>query len=312
MRILVRIACLIVLAGCSWAWSQDSQIDIVDPTDERIQKMLLDRKKREEELSRQPTSLNGGETVNPVHLDAIRDYSIGLRFEERDAYFRILELAQQTPLAKQREYALNFQEARRQADPRYVSRKPEKFPVFVDIFQNPDVYRGRPVTLHGVMRSLTKIDPGKNDRDIHDVYEGWIFTDDGQSNPAVVVFLSKPEGLKVGGDLTEEVRLTGYFFKMYGYQSQEKVRKAPLILAGEVEWRQSREGYRAQSLGVEVYLLVTLVFLLLGFVWWQAQRREMTSALHPKDVDFSQFPPVELPRDHATRIGMQLKEPDDA
>jgi hypothetical protein len=301
---------VIVLAGSTCAWSQDDGINAGDPTDERIRKLLEERQKREEALARQPITSNDGETVNPVFLSTILDFSIGIRFEERDAYFRILELARRTPLAKQEEFAQNFAEARQLSNPRYARRKPSQFPVFVDMFQNPDDYRGRPVSIHGVMRSLTKIDPGKNNQGIGEAYEGWVYTDDGQGNPAVVVFIDKPPGLKVGGDITEEVRFTGYFFKMYGYQSQEKVRKAPLILAGEVEWRKSPESYKAQPLGAEVYLGITMLVVLLGFVWWQGNRREMASALHPRGADFSQFPPKELPRETATET--HLTEPHDS
>ena len=311
MRILTVVTCLTMLTAASWAWCQDDGLNAGDPTDERIRRLLEERRLREEALARQPITLNGGETVNPVFLEPIRDFSIGVRFEERDAYFRILELAWQTPLAQQEEFALNFREARRLSDPRYAKRQPDQFPVFVDMFQHPDDYRGRPVTLHGVMRSLTKIDPGKNDRNIGDAYEGWVYTDDSQSNPAVVIFLSKPDGLTVGGDITEEVRLTGYFFKMYGYQSQEKVRKAPLILAGAVEWRKGPKPWKPESLGAEVYLLVTLIVVLLGFVWWQGNRREMTSALHTGDADFTKFPPVELPASDSPSDS-RLTEPHDS
>lgn len=310
MRTLTLLTCVIVCAASSWTWGQDEGVGAADPTEERIRRLTEERQKRDAALAKQPTTLNGGETVNPLFLESIRDYSIGIRFEERDAYFRTLELAWQTPLAKQEEFALDFAEARRQSNPVYARRKPDQFPVFVDMFQNPESYRGRPVSIHGVMRSLTKIDPGKNNRDITEAYEGWVYTDDSQGNPAVVVFLSKPEGLKVGGDITEEVRLTGYFFKMYGYQSQEKVRKAPLILAGAVEWRKSPQAWKPQPLGAEVYLGITMIVFLLGFIWWQGNRREMTSAIHQKEVDFSKFPPVEARSD--SPAGAPLTEPQDS
>lgn len=313
MRTLTRWTCLILLAGSSWGWCQDPGISAADNDDERIQKLVEERRRREEVLSREPTSLDGGETVNPVLLKSITDNSIGIRFEEKDAYFRVLELARQTPLAEQEAFARNFREARRSGNPRYAKRKPEQFPMFVDLFQDPDKYRGRAVSLHGVIRRLTKFDPGPNARGIQDAYEGWVYTDDGQSNPAVVIFLSKPDGLKVGGDLTEEVRLTGYFFKMYGYEAHDVARKAPLLLAGAVEWKPPRPPYSPVNLGPEVYLLITLVILVIGFVLWQGNRREMSSAIHPAEADFSKFPPVEHPiKDTATKIGSSLTEPHDS
>ncbi|MDB5348668.1 MAG: hypothetical protein JWP89_7045 [Schlesneria sp.] len=310
VRTLSLLTCLIMCAGSSWAYGQDDGVGAGDPTDDRIQRLLDERQKREGALAQQPTTLNGGETVNPVFLDSILDYSPGIRFEERDAYFRMLELAWQTPLSKQEEFAQNFAEARRQSNPQYARRKPDQFPVVVDLYQHPEDYRGRPVSIRGTMRALTKIDPGKNNREIGEAYEGWIFTDDSQGNPVVVVFLSKPEGLKVGGDLTEEVRLTGYFMKMYGYQSQEKARKAPLIMAGAVEWRKGPEPWKAQPLGAEVYLGITMIVFLLGFVWWQGNRREMTSALHQRDVTFSQFPTIES--HYEAPVGSHATEPQDS
>ena len=313
MRTLTRWTCLILLAGSSWGWCQDPGIDAGNNEDERIQKIVAERKRREEELSREPTSLDGGETVNPVLLKSITDNSIGIRFEERDAYFRTLELARQTPLAEQEAFARDFQEARRMGNPRYSKRKPDQFPVFVDLFQDPNEYRGRPVSLRGVLRKLTKFDPGSNARGIEEAYEGWVYTDDSQSNPAVVIFLNKPDGLKVGGDLTEEVRLTGYFFKMYGYEAQDVARKAPLFLANAVEWKPPKPPYSPVSLGLEVYLLITLVVLVLGFVMWMGNRRQMTSAIHPAEADFSKFPLVEPPiKDNASRIGSKLTEPHDS
>jgi hypothetical protein len=289
-----RLMCLMLFTMASWGWCQESEIGAGGEDDRRIQKLIEERKRREELLAREETSLDGGASVNPVLLESITDNSIGIRFEERDAYFRILELAWQTPLAEQEAYAREFRNERRLSNPRYAKRKSDQFPVFIDMFQYPEEYRGRPVSLHGVMRKLTKFDPGKNNRGINEAYEGWVYTDDSQSNPAVVIFLGKPDGLTVGGNLTEEVRLTGYFFKMYGYEAQDVARKAPLVLAGAVEWRKAPKPAKV-AFGPEVYLGVTLVVLILGFVAWQGNRREMTSAIQNPNVDFNSFSPPGFP-----------------
>jgi len=285
MRSLLWLAGLMVLLMNVGAWCQEAPGEAPDE-DEQIRKIVEERRRKEAERERRPTSRDGGATVNPELLTDITDNSIGLRAEERDAYFRVLELAWQTPLAEQQTFAENFREARRLSNPKYSKLKPEEFPVFVDLFLDPEAYRGRPVTLHGVMRKLTRFSPGENKRGIGDVFEGWVYPSDGQSNPVVVVFSSKPEGLPVGGDLTEEVRFTGYFFKMYGYEAHDVARKAPLLLAGAVEWKPSPAPYRPAPLGAEVYLLITMVVLVLGFVFWQGNRSEMKSALHKEGGDF--------------------------
>ena len=305
---------------------QESDFSVDDDLDERARRIVEERRKQEAAAARRPTSLDGGATVNPAILEPILDKTMGLRFEERDAYFRVLELAHQTPLSDQQSLAWDFREARRLGNPRHANRKPELFPTLVDVINNPELYRGRPVTLHGVMRRLTKFDPGKNDRNIGEVYEAWVYTDDSHAKavkrtpdkkagaqheqeleevivPSVVVFQGKPEGLSVGGDLAEEVRFTGYFFKLYQYESQDRFTVAPLFLAGEVEWRMSPEPYKPKPLPTEIYLLITLVFVVIAFVWWQGNRREMTSAIRPAEADFHQFPPTELPRSSGEQDG---------
>ena len=339
MRTVALLSCLFLFMVSIRGWCQDSDFNASEDQDEQVRRIVEERRRREAEAARIPTSTDGGATVEPEILKPILDKTLGLRFEERDAYFRILELARQTPLTEQQAIARDFREARRLSNPRHAKRKPELFPSLVDVINNPDIYRGRPVSLHGVLRKLTKFDPGKNNRNIGEVYEGWIYTDDSHAKaakidktkrrnepgpakheeeledvivPTVVIFQGKPEGLNVGGDIAEEVRFTGYFFKLYQYESQDRFSVAPLFLAGAVEWRKGPQSYKAQSLGAEVYLLVTLVFVVIAFVWYQGNRREMASAIHPQEANFAQFPPVELPRSFGPQdANSQLKETHD-
>lgn len=301
--------CLVALALAAPVWSQDRGLDARD--DESFPKANRREPRRDNPALREPTTLDRGASINPRLLDVVQDNTLGLRYEERDLYFRMLQLAQEIPLSRQEDFAADFREQRRLDDPRYAKRKPADFPPFVDLFQHPEVYRGRPVSLRGVLRKLTKFDPGKNTVGIDEAYEGWLYTDDGQSNPAVVVFLNKPQNLPVGGDLTEEIRVTGYFLKMYGYDAQDVARKAPLLLAGEVEWRPGPKGYVAEPLSLETYLLTMMIVLLLGYTLWHANRRELAGRprIQP-EVDFSRMPPHE--HSGTPEVGPRLHETDDA
>lgn len=295
------------LLAVSPVWSQDRGLDA--PEADRVRLPRREEVRREDDPRSVPTSLDRGASINPRLLDVVKDNTVNLLYEERDVYFRALMLSQEVPLSKQEEFAADFREQRRLENPRYAKRKPTDFHPFVDLFQNPDAYRGRPVSLHGVLRKLTRFDPGKNSLGIESAYEGWLYTDDGQGNPTVVVFTHKPENLSVGGDLTEEIRVTGYFLKMYGYEAQDVTRKAPLILAGEVEWRPGPEKYVAKSLSVETYLLVSFIVFMIAYAMWQTNRREMTGPARPQsEVDFSKFPPIE----YSTTTGPTAPEADDA
>ena len=307
MRATPGWLCFAALLMSCPSWSQDRGFEAQEP--DREQKTKRDEGRRIVAAQREPTTLDRGASINPRLLEVVKDHTVNLLYEERDIYFRMLQLAEETPLSRQEEFAADFREQRRLANPRNAKRKPVEFQSFVDLFQNPDEYRGRPVSLHGVLRKLTKFDPGKNTVGINEAYEGWLYTDDAQSNPTVIVFTNKPQKLSVGGDLTEEVRVTGYFLKMYGYEAQDVTRNAPLLLAGEVEWRPSPEKYVAKPLSLETYLLVGFIVLLVGYAMWQNNLHEMTGRSRPQlEVDFSKFPPAE----YSITTGPRMSETDDA
>uniref|UniRef100_A0A7C2NYT2 Uncharacterized protein n=1 Tax=Schlesneria paludicola TaxID=360056 RepID=A0A7C2NYT2_9PLAN len=243
-----------------------------------------------------PATVDGGATLNPLLLQPVRDDTLGLEYQDRPAYFYALWLARQIDPQLLARHAADFRAARRAADPKYATRKPAEFPVFVDLFQHPQQYRGRPVTLHGYFRKLVEYDPGPNDLEIGKVYEGWIYTQDSQQNPAVVVFTKKPEGLPLGGDITEEVQLTGYFLKMYGYEARDTTRKAPLILAGEVRWMPARAANVRPPVPVGVYVALSGLAGLAVWGLWRTSRRRAAplSRFNTPGRNFDEFPPQEF------------------
>ena len=182
------------------------------------------------------TSLDHGESIHPRLMHSVIDNTLGVRYEEREAYLRILRHSKRCPLRRLQKFAAEIRNERRETTPGYKQRRNQDFPQFIDLFTHPEFYRGRPVTIHGVMRKLTKFDLGKNSLDLESAYEGWVYTPDSQGNPIVVIFTSKDDRLPVNGDIQEEVQFTGYYFKMYGYDAEDAKRKAPMIIAGEVEW----------------------------------------------------------------------------
>ena len=113
---------------------------------------------------------------------------------------------------------------------------PETYPVFVDVFQNPDRWHGRLVTLRGHVRQVTTHAGDSTFFDGQPLHELWLFTDDSQNNPAVIVTPSLPKDFPVSADIINDVTVTGCFFKMYAYRSQTDNGLAPLLLAGHVSW----------------------------------------------------------------------------
>lgn len=318
----VQLACAIALATCTWGWSQDRGLISREDEDAKIERLVRERREQEENLTQEPTSLDGGASVNPRLLKAVRDNAFGIRYEERDVYFRTLELAMQTPLELQERFLDQFRKERRQVHfevarqylgqrledlptslernrvrlARALQQQLEEFPTFQDIVLYPDANRGHLVSIHGVMRKLTKFDPGKNERGIREAYEAWIYTADSPAIPTVAVFINKPEHLEVGGDLAEEVQVTGYFLKMYVYKDQLEPTRAPLVLAEGLLWHPREQPYTPQSIPLEIYLLITLLAALGAYALWRTSRRDASARIHPRvEPDFSAFPPTEQP-----------------
>lgn len=307
MQISLAIGCLVLAPHDIPVFSQDR--DRSFDQDDRNQRPedQPDRRKTDDEIVRErqhellldfkdPPSLDHGQSVHPRLMAAVKDNTIGVRYEEREAYLWVLRLASEVPLRRQEQFASELRSERRQLDPSYKRRKPEDFPQFVDLFTHPEFYRGKPVTLRGVMRKLTKFELGKNSLGLDTAYEGWVYTSDSQGNPAVVIFTSKDDKLPVNGDIQEEVEFTGYYFKMYGYDAQDVTRKAPMILAGEVRWTPHPYSAVYKPLSIGWYALAAFLFLMLIYWIWQVNRKEMPPR-PPLEIepDFRHFPPMEHP-----------------
>jgi hypothetical protein len=212
-------------------------------------------------------SLDGGATLNPALLEPIRDNTRGLEFDDRHAYFFALWLCRELGPERIAEFAEAFCAERRLRHPKLV-RPDGEFATFADVLQHPDDYRGRPVQWRGRLRRLVKFEPGENDLGVRHVYEGWVYDEHAQHNPAVVIFTRKPAGLPLGDNLDEELRCAGYFLKLYGYEAQDAPRKAPLVIAGEVQWNEPPAIVATTAATPWHYIVTTILAgVVIGGVW---------------------------------------------
>jgi hypothetical protein len=243
-----------------------------------------------------PASLDDGASLNPLLLKPLRDNTIGLEYVDRPAYYYGLWLCQRIEPRIIAQYARVYRDQRQLAMAKYKNQARSTFPQFVDIFQNPADYRGKPVTMQGYFRKLVQYPADENDMGIEHVYEGWIYTEDSQNNPAVVVFTQKPTGLKLGGDITEEVRFSGYFLKMYGYSAQDTTRKAPLFVAGTVQWFPARAANERPAVPPWIYGGMTALGILAVWGLWQLNQRpnQAEARYRTHGRNFDQYPPQEF------------------
>ncbi len=112
----------------------------------------------------------------------------------------------------------------------------EKFPLFVDVFEHPEEWQGKLVTLRGYVRRVVTFPGDAGMYAGQPLHELWLFTDDSQHNPAVIVTPSLPPDFPQSAEVVDRVTVTGCFFKPYVYRSDDHRRVAPLLLAGRISW----------------------------------------------------------------------------
>lgn len=173
----------------------------------------------------------------------------------------------------------------------------DKFPTYVDLFQNPEEWHGKIVTLRGHIRHSVTYDADSAMYDGRPLYELWLFTEDSQHTPAVVLTPELPADFPMDAEIVNQVSVTGCFFKRYVYTGQTERRIAPLILAGRIQWAPtvshvaslvksgdlsagSPLAVRAKTLeskqsGNTALILISLVIIFgLMVLWGRAQREE--------------------------------------
>lgn len=196
------------------------------------------------------------------------------RFEEAglrraDGLARAKQLAASEPgKARELTLATNARFAGEQQQYQKYRQDAATYPVFADVFLNPDVFLGQPVTMRGHVRKVMSY-PADVDRfGQTTLHELWLFTDQSQQNPAVIVCSKLPEGFPTSdGEVVDGVSVTGYFFKLYRYAADDANRAAPMLLAQSVTWNPAPSEVAGMS-SVGTIATVTILFVCVGLAMY--------------------------------------------
>jgi hypothetical protein len=240
--------------------------------------------------------------VPPEWFPGVKDLTRGISDAEREPYYRVL--AHCRPLDPGLLHEAGRQTANDaansfRADPRNRGRT---FSQFADIVQHPDRYRGKPITLHGYIQRLETMDAGENDEGLTTLHQAYLFTGDSLQNPYVVVCVEIPAGIPrpTKGNPTNDIFVTGYFFKLWSYEAERGRWAAPLVLAKTLEWRPGPVPWSART-GVRISMGIGLAILLLGLVavvfkqrrddrrFRQEQTRHESASARRELADFEQL-----------------------
>lgn len=208
-------------------------------------------------------------------LSSVQDKTRGIGDDERDAYFQLLKYAADGDYKQQQAVAeknlANFEQQFYDNQKLALEKDPNgpryRFSLYADMLKNPQAYRGQLVPLQGHVRRVEEMPIVDGDVDLGVAFQAYLFTEDSRTHPYIIVCREVPPGMPRGGDVLEEVAVTGYFFKLYAYDAQDAVRIAPLLIAQRIEWfpRQEAAPVISPFWGSVVATLALLI--LIAFLW---------------------------------------------
>jgi hypothetical protein len=171
------------------------------------------------------------------------------------------------------------------ATPAALDRKSRRDVLSIQIWEQPDHYRGVPIHLLGtVLRVMTY--ESKLSRSGR-LYEAWMVTSDSQRNPYVCVFEDAPKGFPIGDNLSERVVFNGYFLKLMKYQSGKDLGfYVSPVLIGRIGWSAGAPAQREAVPGPYRWMAVAvgLMFAVSFLRWITGLRRSLSPASRPSIV----------------------------
>jgi len=220
-------------------------------------------------------------SIKPEILEDVEDNKLGVRIAESAAYFAILKAVSEYSLDELEQHALK--------DVPYAS-----------LMVDSAYYRGKLVHLKGQARRVLKLQVGANRMGIEKLYVIWMFTAGSGKSPIKVVCGSIPAGMPTGEAIEPaEITVTGYFFKREGYESNNGLYVAPLILAQQPIWHQPVVEPQSNQPGYTTPIVIGIAAVVITgvcFLMWRLTTgdRKFDAAYQQRNAEESEAAVAEL------------------
>jgi len=152
---------------------------------------------------------------------------------------------------------------------------------YAQLLQQPDVYRGKIVTLNGTVLREERLHAPENSSGISDYHRLILRPAGGGEWPFVIYSLKLPANFPRGEHLHAQVQVIGYFFKNWSYSWGDGLGLAPVVLVDNIQWKQAIKSGNAQRpsnrrlsanwkyLGVTIGAATLFALWILRMVWKQ-------------------------------------------
>lgn len=239
----------------------------------------------------------------------VKPIELGIQTDDVPAYFRILEHVRNVPpenlvtadrairLELIEDYAVRTREriqneiedeaelrrvlARLEVRLKKYREDPFSYELVRDAFNQPQMCQGHVVSFSGHARRPQSFPAGENDYGFDQLYQIWLFDEESNHYPVMVVFSELPENLPVNipdTQVLDGLSVRGYYFKLWAYEGEEKYHAIPLILAKTVEWNPPKTPTR--SFPPWAYAAVILLgVVVIGLIIWSNRSRKPVRAM---------------------------------
>jgi len=164
-----------------------------------------------------------------------------------------------------------------QARAELLERDARRDVAFIQLWNDPEVYRGELVFLKGHLHGLVPIKPMKSDylnpARVETLYQGHLITDDSQPNPYIVVLPRVPENMPTGKGVVENITFAGYFFKLWKYSATDAERAAPVLIGQMLTWTPAPRHASSHLGGYLAAGFIVLVMCMGGTIWLLNRRQ---------------------------------------
>ncbi len=192
--------------------------------------------------------------IPPELLEGVQDKRVGLLRIDQEAMDRVLKRVRalkQTELEDAAVHDVGFRV----------------------VFTDAEKHRGQLITVEGTLWRFQKYPFGDPESEADDLWQAWFFSSDSGNNPWVVFLTEKPQGLATGTGLSvnRKISLAGYFFKNYGYATEEGLHVAPMLIAKTMTLKPIpvATDTKTENLSLYIFLILMTIGLLFGLMtWW--------------------------------------------
>ena len=155
-------------------------------------------------------------TTARFDLASIRDATLGIRYDEAETFFDLINEAATIAPAKLEDQVRH--------DVQYVN-----------LMTDPARYRGQALTISGELQRLAPFPAANNAYGLRTLYEAWIVTPDSAPHAYRVITTQLGDGITPAASARLPVQVTGYFLKQEGLRTPAGVEVTPVVLGAAID-----------------------------------------------------------------------------